>query len=101
MLYPLSYEGGGRRLLGRNLVERGCVRAVADALRLVRRAGSVQSLSLRLVFHECSCSCDGGVGFARFEGILTPELVDDRVVAYVQAQELSRGDEGLEVDHHL
>jgi hypothetical protein len=31
---------------------------------------------------------------------LTPELVDDRVVAYVQAQELSRGDEGLEVDHH-
>jgi len=81
-------------------VERGRVRAVADALRLVRRADSVQSLSLRLVFHECSCSCDCGVGFARCEGILTPELVDDRVVAYVQAQELSRGDEGLEVEHH-
>ena len=71
--------------MAENLVERGCVRAVAEALRLVPRADSVQSLSLRLVIHECSCSCDGGVGFARFEGILTPELVDDCVVTNVQA----------------
>ena len=67
---------------------------------MINGTDSVQCLSQCLVVHEGSCGGDGGGGFARLEGVLLAESVDDRLEVNVLAQELSRGDEGLEVDHH-
>jgi hypothetical protein len=58
-----------------------------------------QCLALCLVLHQRARGRDGGVGLARLERVLMSESLDDHVEVNMLAQQLSRRDDGLEVDH--